>query len=247
MKMRELTDTSIGEYLSTVNVSTKNKQKAALTAFRNWRTDQKIQDTPITSEQIERFKSVNPSNWEEQTLGTYCGYVYTFAGLERPKKHRQTKSKEEANTMEDKTLSRTEPEEHGAEAEAKEAMTDEAEAGVKELPTEAEAEQEEITASDTAGDEAEQEESIISDVADEFGSGHAEMYRRKTRKKRGVNRVQISVYLPQNVYDILDALSRVNGGAVSDIVEDTAINFAEKNREIAKSVIKSLSSYRLQY
>lgn len=232
MKMRELTDTSIGEYLSTVNVSTKNKQKAALTAFRNWRTDQKIQDTPITSEQIERFKSVNPSNWEEQTLGTYCGYVYTFAGLERPKKHRQTKSKEEANTMEDKTLSRTEPEEHGAEAEAKEAMTDEAEAGVKELPTEA---------------EAEQEESIISDVADESGSGHAEMYRRKTRKKRGVNRVQISVYLPQNVYDILDALSRVNGGAVSDIVEDTAINFAEKNREIAKSVIKSLSSYRLQY
>ncbi|MBQ9903956.1 MAG: hypothetical protein IJM47_04125 [Synergistaceae bacterium] len=230
--MRELTDTSIGEYLSTVNVSTKNKQKAALTAFRNWRTDQKIQDTPITSEQIERFKSVNPSNWEEQTLGTYCGYVYTFAGLERPKKHRQTKSKEEANTMEDKTLSRTEPEEHGAEAEAKEAMTDEAEAGVKELPTEA---------------EAEQEESIISDVADESGSGHAEMYRRKTRKKRGVNRVQISVYLPQNVYDILDALSRVNGGAVSDIVEDTAINFAEKNREIAKSVIKSLSSYRLQY
>ncbi|MBQ3394842.1 MAG: hypothetical protein IJG55_00755, partial [Synergistaceae bacterium] len=221
MKMRELTDTSIGEYLSTVNVSTKNKQKAALTAFRNWRTDQKIQDTPITSEQIERFKSVNPSNWEEQTLGTYCGYVYTFAGLERPKKHRQTKSKEEANTMEDKTLSRTEPEEHGAEAEAKEAMTDEAEAGVKELPTEA---------------EAEQEESIISDVADESGSGHAEMYRRKTRKKRGVNRVQISVYLPQNVYDILDALSRVNGGAVSDIVEDTAINFAEKNREIAKSV-----------
>ena len=134
--------------------------------------------------------------------------------------------------MEDKTLSRTEPEEHGAEAEAKEAMTDEAEAGVKELPTEA---------------EAEQEESIISDVADESGSGHAEMYRRKTRKKRGVNRVQISVYLPQNVYDILDALSRVNGGAVSDIVEDTAINFAEKNREIAKSVIKSLSSYRLQY
>lgn len=66
-------------------------------------------------------------------------------------------------------------------------------------------------------------------------------------KVKGVKRVQISVYLTQEAYDTLSALSSVAHESVSDIIAKCAERFARKNEATAEQIKNVLQDFTIEY
>lgn len=66
-------------------------------------------------------------------------------------------------------------------------------------------------------------------------------------KRRGVRRVQVSVYLNPETYNVLHTLSSVEHRSVSDILSKAGDELAKKNYNTAEQVKELLQGFKVEY
>lgn len=66
-------------------------------------------------------------------------------------------------------------------------------------------------------------------------------------KRRGIRRVQVSVYLNSETYDVLYTLSRVTHDSVNDMLSKAGDELAKKNYNTAEQVRERLQGFKVEY
>ena len=89
-----------------------------------------------------------------------------------------------------------------------------------------------------------QSEDVIKEIQRE-ATEHEPVEEKKTR--RGVRRVQVSVYLMPETYDVLHTLSSVTHDSVSDMLSKAGNELAKKNQATAEQVRERLQGFKVEY